>query len=55
MSPSFVYTSSECIVNVGGQEFIVRNHTPQFSDNELQATKQKIESALFNIFRKYMT
>lgn len=55
MTPSFVYTSSEHTVHIGDKEFTVRNHRPQLSDSELQATKQKIESALFNIFHKYMT
>ena len=49
------YTLDECVKNVGGRRFIVRNLTPNLNQETQRETKEKIEGELYNIFSKYMT
>ena len=54
MTAAVQYESSTHMAVVGDKEFTVRSLIPVFVDEERRkADKQKIENALYNIFRKY--
>lgn len=48
------YEPSTHMASVGDKKFTVRNMIPVFSDEEKRCeAKQKIENALYSIFKKY--
>lgn len=55
MTATIDYTPSTHTALVGGKEFVVKNLIPVFTDDgKRNDTKQKIENALYGIFRKYI-
>ncbi len=55
MATAINYETSTHVVVAGNKEFTVRNLIPVFANEEKRNdTRQKIESDLYGIFRKYI-
>ena len=55
MTAAVDYESHTHIVAAGGKEFTVRSMVPVYADGKQRdEDKQKIETALYNIFRNYI-